>query len=754
MDATGGTPRIAMQLIRGPTLEDAAKDLRLDEVVSVLAQVAEAVHGAHQLNLIHRDLKPSNILLQWSDHGGWTPYICDFGLAMALDGPSVTQPLALTGTPAYMAPEQVRGDRSLVGPPTDVYGIGSTLYFALVGRPPCVSTVTAEMLVVKRECRFPTPRSLEPDIPPALEAILFKCMQPAPQDRYATAAELARDLRRVLQSLGRHERPEPDAPRRALAWTRDRKRLLGGLAALVCLAAALPAAGFMLNHRQARRDAVAQAIAVEGANLNQNLLGERLLPVHDLRPADAGVRIRMAALQAGVPSLGRASEGPLEFALGRAAYLLQDLPQAKDRLERAWAAGCRTPDAAFLLAQVQYRVHRELDLQASFQGQGPSAPASAARASAQRFLQLARLQTSHPREYADALEAGLDGDWARAAGAARKALAANAWHLDSAVLGSESLLELARGRLDAGDTDGAETRCQEAMDLAETALAKGQSDPRLHHLRLAAGLGLADLALDRGVLSEGTVAALGRQAELELQLDPGRQAAQSDWLQVASLKAMRLLGLSRDPRAVLDQALQFYWTRTGEPRGMDLRMDHLVLYWLQAERDFARGEDPGPALTEALKDPGHTVARGRDHLGDLLNLKARFTAAKGLDPRPEVEAVVAGFEPSARQEAACDGCETAARAWLTRAEWEFRHRIDPADSLRRAQDQLQRALARRPTSASAHALQGLAQVLEARSQPARRASLLAHAREQLRWSARLNPADRDLARLRSALARG
>jgi len=136
VDASNGTPRIAMQLIRGPNLEDAAEDLSLEEVVSILAQVAEAVHGAHLVNLIHRDIKPSNILLRWKENQGWVPFICDFGLAMALDGPSVTQPLAMTGTPAYMAPEQVRGDRSLVGPPTDVYGIGSTLYFALVGRPP------------------------------------------------------------------------------------------------------------------------------------------------------------------------------------------------------------------------------------------------------------------------------------------------------------------------------------------------------------------------------------------------------------------------------------------------------------------------------------------------------------------------------------------------------------------------------------------------------------------------------------------
>lgn len=218
VDATGGTPRIAMQLIRGPTLEDAAKDLRLDEIISILGQVAEAVHGAHLLNLIHRDIKPSNILLQWSEQNGWIPYICDFGLAMAMDGPSVTQPLALTGTPAYMAPEQVRGDRSLVGPATDVYGIGSTLYFTLLGRPPCVSTTTAEMLRVKRERGFPSPRSLEPDLPPALEAILLKCLEPDPQDRYPTAAALGAELKQFRTTLSSDPQENRPAQERIRSW--------------------------------------------------------------------------------------------------------------------------------------------------------------------------------------------------------------------------------------------------------------------------------------------------------------------------------------------------------------------------------------------------------------------------------------------------------------------------------------------------------------------------------------------------------
>jgi serine/threonine-protein kinase len=752
VDASNGTPRIAMQLIRGPTLEDAAQDLKLEEVVSILAQVADAVHGAHQLNLIHRDIKPSNILLLWNQHNGWVPYICDFGLAMAMDGPSVTQPLAMTGTPAYMAPEQVRGDRALVGPPTDVYGIGSTLYFTLVGRPPCVSTATAEMLRVKRERRFPSPRSLEPDIPAGLEAILFKCLEPAIKDRYASAAELAVALRQVGATLSARPTAAPGLKGRFPAL-RNRRRLLAVLAVAVGLVGTLPLLAGYLRRQRLKEGEVAQTITLEANSLEQSVRNERMLPIHDLRPADNRTRARMEALRTRATSLGPGTEGPMGYALGRAHFLLQDLPQAKAELRKAWAAGFHTPDTAFLLAQVEQQDYQAMAAQAAFLGQPLPPQAAEARAQAEYYLQQGRMQTSHPREFAEALEADLHGDHALAAGEARGALKANPWHLESAILAAGSLGQLAQERFKAGDVNGAGTCYQGALDLARGALDKGQSEPRLHHVACAAALGLVAVSLENGTLDPRSLTPLERQTDQALVLDPDNQDAQTDWLQVRIVKALRLRALGQDPRPVLDQALQFYWTRTREPRSLELRTDHMVLYWLQAERDFDHGEDSGPSLTEALKDPGHTATRIRDYQGDLLNFKARLEASRGQDPRPTVETVVADFEPPVQQQGNFSLCEIAAKALLIRAEWELRHGIDAAESLRHAQSLLKRALDNRPTSASAHAMQGLSQVLEAQSRPDNRKPLLARANEHLRSSRRLNPADRELARLETYLSR-
>jgi len=136
VDNSGGVPKIAMQLVRGPTLAQLAPELTVRQIAVILAQVAEAIHAAHRLQLIHRDLKPSNILLERDPGGAWIPFVCDFGLAMVLDEPSITLGPGLLGTPAFMAPEQITGDRRLVGPATDVYALGATLHFALYGEAP------------------------------------------------------------------------------------------------------------------------------------------------------------------------------------------------------------------------------------------------------------------------------------------------------------------------------------------------------------------------------------------------------------------------------------------------------------------------------------------------------------------------------------------------------------------------------------------------------------------------------------------
>ena len=201
-----GHPFYSMQFVEGTTLAKrlAAGPLPAREVAGLVAKVAEAVQAAHERGVLHRDLKPSNILI---DAAG-EPHVSDFGLAKRLEGDaSVTHTGAILGTPCYMSPEQAAGSRGDVGPTSDVWSLGAILYQAIVGRPPFQAASPMDTLLAVLEADPPLPRSLERGVDRDLEMIALKSLQ-KPQDlRYASAADLAADLRAFLAG-------EPVAARR------------------------------------------------------------------------------------------------------------------------------------------------------------------------------------------------------------------------------------------------------------------------------------------------------------------------------------------------------------------------------------------------------------------------------------------------------------------------------------------------------------------------------------------------------------
>lgn len=175
-------------VLRGP--------LPIEQAVRLVATVARAVAHLHQYGIIHRDLKPSNVLL---DEQG-QPYVSDFGLAKWLQ---IAEPHtvsgAILGTPSYMAPEQAQGQLAAISPRTDVYSLGAILYAVLTGRPPFVGENPLDVILQVLESEPPAPRRLRPEIPRDLELICLKCLEKDPQQRYASASELADDLESILR---------------------------------------------------------------------------------------------------------------------------------------------------------------------------------------------------------------------------------------------------------------------------------------------------------------------------------------------------------------------------------------------------------------------------------------------------------------------------------------------------------------------------------------------------------------------------
>jgi len=184
---------LAMEYIDGQTL--ASAKLTLPETLEIFHRVAKAMDAAHRGGVIHRDLKPANIMITQDK---W-PYVMDFGLAKALETESsLSVSGAVMGTPAYMPPEQAEGRIDDIDAQSDLYSLGATLYSVLVGQAPFSAQNVMSLLRKVSQEQPPAPRSLKPDLPLEIEAVILKAMAKDKKDRHPNAAAFADDLTRCM----------------------------------------------------------------------------------------------------------------------------------------------------------------------------------------------------------------------------------------------------------------------------------------------------------------------------------------------------------------------------------------------------------------------------------------------------------------------------------------------------------------------------------------------------------------------------
>ncbi|HEY2159579.1 MAG TPA: serine/threonine-protein kinase, partial [Isosphaeraceae bacterium] len=272
----------------GPSL-----GLELRKLLRRFTDVCNAIGYAHSRGVLHRDIKPGNIIV--GKHG--ETLVVDWGLAKATgksepgaeertlmpssaSGSAETLPGSALGTPAYMSPEQARGDLEHLGPRSDVYSLGATLYCLLTGKPPLEGEDVGEVLRKVQRGEFARPRLADPSIDAALEAVCLKAIALEPRGRYATPRLLAEDIERWMadEPVGAWREP---ASRRLLRWlTRHRTGVTAaGAAVLVALAgtAAVLAVQTRANHdlKRANTDLGIANAKVTSANADLRAANER-----------------------------------------------------------------------------------------------------------------------------------------------------------------------------------------------------------------------------------------------------------------------------------------------------------------------------------------------------------------------------------------------------------------------------------------------------------------------------------------------
>jgi tetratricopeptide (TPR) repeat protein/tRNA A-37 threonylcarbamoyl transferase component Bud32 len=233
----GAQAYLVLELVPGKSLDVRGTPQAPDFAAQTIETLAGAVQYAHDRGVIHRDLKPDNVLMT----ADGTPKLTDFGLARQLDVDSrKTRAGTVLGTPSYMAPEQAQGHIDQVGPLSDVYSLGATLYELLTGRPPFRGETALDTILLVCAVDVIAPRQLNPQVPVDLETICLKCLEKEPARRYASARALADDLARfrthqpiLARPVGWWERTRKWAKRKPSAAAAVALAVLAGLLAVV-----------------------------------------------------------------------------------------------------------------------------------------------------------------------------------------------------------------------------------------------------------------------------------------------------------------------------------------------------------------------------------------------------------------------------------------------------------------------------------------------------------------------------------------
>ncbi|MEZ4300645.1 MAG: serine/threonine-protein kinase [Polyangiaceae bacterium] len=659
-----GVPFIVMRYIEGAAFSEAAGEMSVEQRVAAVRDVALALHEAHRVGLIHRDIKPGNILVERGEDGALTPYVADFGIACDVtlgDGAGADR---VQGTPAFMSPEQAAGKVRAMDRRSDVYSLGATLFSALSGRPPFAGASVTGVLKSVIEGEPPALRSLAPEIPPELSAIVMRCLEKDPAARYDSARALAEDCQRFLDG-------DPVlAARPSLAerlWKKARKNKGKVLAAALAIGVGLSLGGLWMRERAiaTEREALARELGGSVREMEMFLRQAYTLPLHDTGREQEVVRARLREIEERMAEAGEVARGPGNDALGRGYLALQDAPSALLHLEIARATGHVAPGLEYALGLARIGLYREgLEKANRLQKDSEKEAFIASIEKEHRDPALAHLRAAlgqglESPAYARGLVALYEGRLEEALAQAREAFAAAPWLYEAKKLEGDVHAAMGgrAGHDRVFDNERATKAFERAAEAYAAAAAIARSDPAVHEAECDLWIGFMHAAAEHGDPMRPSFERAKGACERAIAASPGRA---SGHLKLA-----------------LAHSSFSFWVATGHHAD----------------------ETPDEALSRAAErveeaarwSPDNAFARYLT--GDVWRTRAIYDVERGVDEGPAIDRSVAGYESALAIEpthlwALNEGCSVLAM----RGQREARLGRDPAGSFETALEHCGRAV--------------------------------------------------------------
>jgi serine/threonine-protein kinase len=692
-----GEPYIAMEFIAGATLDRAHVGMTLEQKVKVIREVAAALHEAHRLGLVHRDVKPGNIMITTAEDGSRKPYVVDFGLAREISNRGQTMQNVVVGTPAYMSPEQAKGDLRLLDRRADVYSLGATLFELVVGRTPFVGSNVLLLLTRVMQEDAPALGSIRPGVPPELETIVMMCLQRDPSRRYESARALGEDLQRFLDG-------EPILARRAsrayMLRAKARKNKAAVVVAGIGLCVAFVLAGMWVRAaRQASEQALlARELGEDVKYVELFLRSAYGFPAHDIERERRVMRVRLADIERRMVNAGRAGEGPGHYALGRGYLALHGYEAASKHLEQAFAAGYTKPEVHYALGlalggryQEELDSARRIEDQATREAFTRKAEVAFRDAALRHFRESGETEVES-RAYIEGLVALYEKHYDEAASRAIAASNESPWLYETKKLEGDARFEAGITASESGNKGEARRLLSLSVEAYKVAAAIGRSDASIHEALAESWIQI--LMLDTW---EGRPYRVAFEAVLSACDDAGKANPRSATALIKKGRALfhvgnHLLRTGEDPRPTLQRAIECGLAAHELTPDDAISMEGIgVAHAFIAEYERKLGLDPIPSLEEAMKRLDDatriqpTLAWAWNDAGLTLLHRAAYESDTGVDPRPTVDRAMERFLRAAREDTAyVSPYPNMALVLWFRASYELSIGADPRPSVQRA----------------------------------------------------------------------